>query len=210
MSGSNARGADGSAAPPSAADMRRSQIVECAAALFDSAGYGRTSMDDIARAVQIAKPTLYHYFASKDEILFFIHDEFIDLLMDEHVARAARTLTPSEELLELMADILSLMQTHRGHVRVFFEHHRELQPERRAIIERKRSRYQAVMSEVLEQGMRDGDFRELDPRLTSLAIFGMCNWAYQWYSAGGRLPARAIAATFADLLQNGLRKADCS
>jgi AcrR family transcriptional regulator len=196
------------AAEPSrtwAADRRRSEIVTRAAELFDSAGYDRTSMDDIAKAVQIAKPTLYHYFSSKDEILFFIHEEFIDLLMTEHLARAELGLTAEAELHELIADILGLMQTHRGHVRVFFEHHRDMKSARRAIIARKRKNYEDVLASVLVRGMTDGEFRRLDPKLTSLAIFGMCNWAYQWYSVSGQLPARQIAGLFADLVQNGLR-----
>lgn len=191
--------------PISAADLRRSQIVDRAAELFDSAGYDRTSMDGIAKAVDMAKPTLYHYFKGKDEILYWIHEEFIDLLMRQHDDRADLNLTAGQELRQMMADILSLMQTHRGHVRVFFEHHRELSPARREIIERKRTQYQDVMSRVLADGMATGEFRAVDPKLSALAIFGMCNWAYTWYSAGGQLPAREIATIFADLLHHGLK-----
>src|SRR6516165_1267228 len=61
---------------------RKHEIVTAAASVFDRDGYGSTSMDDIARTVGIAKPTLYHYFSSKDEILTSIHEEFIDLLLD--------------------------------------------------------------------------------------------------------------------------------
>jgi AcrR family transcriptional regulator len=107
-------------------DERRQEIVRTAADLFDRAGYSSTTMEDIAHAVGIAKPTLYHYFKSKDEILFWIHEEFIDLLINRHEQRLQALLDPNQLLLEVMADILELMETHRGHVRVFFEHHREL------------------------------------------------------------------------------------
>ena len=54
--------------------QRRHQIVESAAMLFDAQGYGNTSMEDVALSVSIAKPTLYHYFRSKEEILRSIHE----------------------------------------------------------------------------------------------------------------------------------------
>jgi AcrR family transcriptional regulator len=192
------------AGQPTAADRRRLLIVSRAAQLFDDAGYGQTSMDDIARAVRIAKPTLYHYFQSKDEILSSIHEEFIDLLIARHHERAGDGLGPGASLLEYMADILGLMETHRGHVRVFFEHHRELPAAKRAAIAEKRSTYQKYVGDTVAEGMRTGEFRATDPALTTLAIFGMCNWAYQWYSVDGRVGSRDIAVHFWNLLQFGL------
>ena len=50
-------------------------------------GYYVASMEDVAAAVGVAKPTLYHFFKSKHDILYAIHDEFIDLLVSEHAAR---------------------------------------------------------------------------------------------------------------------------
>lgn len=188
----------------SQADRRRLLIVAKAADLFDDVGYTQTSMDDIARSVQMAKPTLYHYFSGKDEILFSIHEEFLDLLISRQGEREALELPASGEIFEVMADILDLMDTHRGHVRVFFEHHRELPDDKRAVVAKKRSEYQAYVTRLIEKGIRDGEFRPTDAVLTTLAIFGMCNWAYQWYSTDGELSPREIAGRFWDLLQAGV------
>src|SRR3954463_3173905 len=111
------------------AETRRRQVVTHAAELFDQAGYHTTNMAELARAVGLEKPTLYHYFSGKDEILFWIHEEFIDLLIAKDEARQAEELGPGEELRGVMRDVLGLMETHRGHVRVFFEHARELSAE---------------------------------------------------------------------------------
>lgn len=193
------------AVPPRVkADEKRRELVAQAAELFDRAGYHTTSVGELARAVGIQKPTLYHYFSRKDEILFSIHEEFIDLLIERQNARSG--LAAAESLREIMGDVLSLMDTHRGHVRVFFEHHRELSPEDQATIARKRDAYQTMVEEVIARGTRAGEFRDLDPRLTTLAVFGMCNWAYQWYRSDGPLRTRRIAELYFDLLFNGLRR----
>ena len=95
--------------------------------LFDAQGHGNTSTEDVALAVSIAKPTLYHYFRSKEEILRSIHEEFIQLLTEKYLQRVSTGAEPEELALGAMKDILSLMVTHRGYVRVFFEHHRDVE-----------------------------------------------------------------------------------
>jgi len=183
---------------------RRQQIISLAAGLFDQSGYSNTTMDDIAREVGVAKPTLYHYFPSKDDILHAIHEEFIDLLISRHEARAGTGLQPEQLLLEAMADILELMETHRGHVRVFFEHHRELPAEARGPIRVKRDRYEKIVEDLIGEGIEMGVLRQTDAHLATLATFGMCNWAYQWYRPGGPLRSREIAYQFWNFLIYGL------
>jgi AcrR family transcriptional regulator len=186
------------------ADARRRQVVTSAASLFDQAGYHTTNMTEVARAVGLEKPTLYHYFSGKDEILFWIHEEFIDLLIAKAEARQAEQLTATEELRGMMRDVVALMETHRGHVRVFFEHQRELNGGARETIRGKRDYYEHMVESVIDRGMREGDFRQIDHHLVTLAIFGVCNWAYQWYRSGGEHTTDELADFFHDLVLNGL------
>jgi AcrR family transcriptional regulator len=189
----------------SKANAKRGQIVSEAAALFDSRGYHATTMEEIASSVGIAKPTLYHYYRSKDEILYAIHEEFIDLLLAEHQQRATDpSLGPDELLQGIAGDILDLMETHHGHVRTFFEHHRELPVRERSTIRRKRDDYARIVESLLQQGVDQGIF-DTDPKMCALHFFGMCNWAYQWYRSGNELPPRSIAEEFWRMLRDGIR-----
>ena len=183
---------------------RRKEIVAAAAELFDRNGYANTKMEDIANELGLAKPSLYHYFKSKDEILFSIHDEFIELLEHRQIQRDQAQLVPEQKLLELMADILELMETHKAHVRVFFEHFRELPVEQQLSIRQRRDAFEQRVEGVLVEGMELGRFDRMDPRLTALAIFGMCNWAYQWFDAGGVLRGREVAYVFFRCLMHGI------
>lgn len=191
-------------APESDADKRRRQVVHKAARLFDKNGYHNTTMEDIAGAVGLRKPSLYHYFQSKEEILFWIHQEFIDLIIGRHLGRLDSGLPPSKLLLEVMADILELMDTHRGHVRVFFEHHRELPARYQRTIREKRDQYQSMVEDLHSQAMSEGEFRQLDARIATLAMFGMCNWAYQWYQKRGSRTSREIAEIFWEIYLQGV------
>ncbi|MEZ5175596.1 MAG: TetR/AcrR family transcriptional regulator [Acidimicrobiia bacterium] len=184
---------------------RRAQIVDYAASLFDAEGYWQASMEQLAEAVGIAKPTLYHYFAGKDEILFRIHQEFIVDLIRRQEDPARRSMTPLDQLRAIMRDVLYLMEHKRGHVRVFFEHWRDLSETDRDVVMKQRDHYQMLVEQVIDEGMAEGSLRSLDIRLVTLGMFGMCNWAYQWYRADRRLSSAAVADFMFELLLEGLR-----
>ena len=187
--------------------QRRHQIVDSAAVLFDAHGYGNTSMEDVVLSVSIAKPTLYHYFRSKEEILRSIHEEFIQLLTEKYLRRVSSGAEPEELVLGAMKDILSLMVTHRGYVRVFFEHHRELPPEAKRYVTSQRDAYESLVQSAISAGQARGIFTDdTDTKLITLALFGMCNWAYQWFDQHGRYTADEIAETYWRLLRHGIQR----
>jgi len=188
-------------------ESKRRLLVSRAAQLFDEEGYHATSVEDVAEACGIRKPTLYHYFKSKDEILYAIHDEFIDMLVAREHERAKLELSAEQALFEVAGDFMDLLATHRGHVRVFLEHYRELAEEPKAAIKRKRDLYEGSVRSIFERGAAAGEFREIDPRMCMLAFAGMCNWAYHWYDPAGRLSGRQVAFTFWDLFVRGLQGA---
>ena len=51
-------------------EAKREAVLRTAARLFNAKGYHATSLDEVATALQVTKPTIYHYFSNKDEILF--------------------------------------------------------------------------------------------------------------------------------------------
>jgi AcrR family transcriptional regulator len=188
-------------------EQRNGEIVVAAARLFDTNGYANTTMDDIAAAVHIAKPTLYHYFRGKSDILRSIHEDFIEILISAYQQRIDAGAGPQALIHGAMRDILALMGTHRGYVRVFFEHHRDLSDEARHEVMSKRDHYEALVQSAVSAGASEHIFRATDPKLTSLAIFGMCNWAYQWYRPDGAHTPEELADTFWSFLVDGVAAA---
>jgi TetR/AcrR family transcriptional regulator, cholesterol catabolism regulator len=187
------------------ASTRRLEIASLAAELFDARGYHNTSMEDIAEAVGLRKPTLYHYFKSKDEILYEIHNEMIDLINSRHEARlAAGVESQSAALKALMGDVIELMETHPGHLRIFFEHHRELPGDYKAAIREKRARFRQYVKDAISGGIAGGEFHEVDVELTTLAVLGMANWTYQWLRPSSGRTAAEVTDSFWRLAMRGI------
>ena len=103
--------------PSAEAEGKRRLILERAAVLFDEGGYYTVGVEELAHAVGIQKPTLYHYFSGKKEILFGMHEVFIDLLLEKAQAWPL-SMSAQDALRQVMKDIFDVMHTHRGYVRV--------------------------------------------------------------------------------------------
>lgn len=191
---------------------RGREIIGTAARLFANAGYHNTGMDDIAHACGLKKPTLYHYFTSKGELVYLIHEVVREEIEGRLEQRLRRGEGPRECLLGVMSDIMLVMDTHEGYLQVFFEHHPELSPERLAETKRKRDRFfnsvHRLVMEILIEAGHDAKRVVTEGRLATLALFGMCNWSYQWYDRGGHLASGDIAAYFYDIWLNGVLRAE--
>lgn len=172
---------------------RRSLVLNVAASLFAERGYYSSSMGDICEGSGIAKPTLYHYFPSKAAILFEILSDYIESLISAAELPERHTLTPPERLLAVMTDIVGSLDTHRGHVRSFYEHVGLLPPDFRDRIAERRDHYALHVEAILVEGRESGDFSFEDARMARLGIFGMCGWTHTWYKPGGGMSTDEIA-----------------
>lgn len=184
---------------------RRAQIIEIAAELFDRLGYHDTTMQAIADRAGIRKPSLYYYFRSKDEILVELHETLMSVVIDRHEQRLATGgLGPRELLRGMMRDVIGLMESHPGYLRIFFESYRELPLDARTSVSAQRSRYRGMVSDVLVAGAENGEFGDIDPELTSIAVLSLMNWTYQWFRRSGPLTADEVADRFWRMLLDGI------
>ena len=187
------------------AASRRAQIIQVAAKLFETSSYQETSMEAIAQRVGIRKASLYYYFEGKDDLLAEMHLGTIEPIIDAHQRRLeSGDLDPQELLLAMMTDMVSVTETHPGHMRGIFEHFQELPETVRAKIIEQRDRYRGSLLDVLDRGRAEGLFVIGDSNLTSMAILGMCSWTYHWFRPAGQHSAAQIAKYFYDTLINGI------
>jgi AcrR family transcriptional regulator len=186
---------------------RRGDILREAARLFDQVGYHGVNMEMIAEAAGLKKPTLYHYIRSKDEILFGIQEQMIAALHAGLTRRIDERGDAVQLLQGVFEDIFRALHDRPGVVRSFFEQSLELNPESRAEISRRRSAFTSDVMQVIRQGMETGALRRSDVRLTAMCLFGISNWAYQWYRPDRDPGPKEIAARCFDIFAHGMVRA---
>ncbi|HEY2400211.1 MAG TPA: TetR/AcrR family transcriptional regulator [Steroidobacteraceae bacterium] len=188
-------------------DDKRQEIIERCADLFDGGSYHRSTMQMLADEVGLGKPTLYHYFRSKTEILFAIHQQHIGALIDGLNREQGGGASPDQLLVHACRHILDEIARHPGYVRAFFEHYAELDEPKRAEIRRRRQEYFRKVCGILESGVAAGVYRECDIELTAYGFLGMCSWAYQWYPGMlDRVSTQELAETLCKTFLQGLNE----
>ena len=101
-------------------------------------------------------------------------------------------------------ELLDVIVRYPDHVWVFLHEFPALTGEYAEQFRKRRREYERRVESVFEMGADSGHFRELDPRLAARAWLGMHNYTYLWLKAGGRLSAKQVAASFADIFVRGV------
>ncbi len=186
--------------------LKRAALLREAARAFGERGYHATSLDDVAAALGVTKPALYHYVRGKEEILFECHMRSLDL--GDRALTWARThgRTGLEKTRLLARRYVEMVTGEMGHFGVLSEYD-ALEPEHRAIVGRRRDRFDRAMRRLLAEGVADGSIRAIDPRLTVFFFMGAVNWMARWYRPEGPSSGADIAQAFDDLLALGIRGA---
>jgi TetR/AcrR family transcriptional regulator, cholesterol catabolism regulator len=183
---------------------RRDAIVDTSAGVFARQGYHATGIAELCTANGLGKGALYHYIGSKEELLAAIHDRVMDEVAKgaERVAGAGGS--PSGQLARLGDELLEVIHRYPEHVWVFLHEFPALTGERAERFRKRRRAYERRVEALLQEGVETGEFRAIDPWLASRAWLGMHNYTYLWLDPGGRLSARAVSQSFADIFLRGM------
>lgn len=185
-------------------DERRLAIAEIAARLFARDGFLGASVADVADACKLSKSALYHYYSSKEDILYDVMHSHI-VALDE-AARAVMA-GPGEARGKLRAMTRAFMARYVGAA----DRHKVLLNELERL---PRARRQAIVS--MQRGLIDimGELLcEIAPRLAlraarrrpaAMLVFGMINWTHTWFDPKGAVSAEALADMAVDLALGGL------
>lgn len=184
--------------------MRRQDILEASARIFGEKGFHGTSMQEIADAVHLQKGSLYHHVASKQEILFALLEDALDLLIADLQEVWVTDLPAEEKLRAAVRAYLRRLAEHADLATVLLLEYRSLEPKllRRHI--GRRDQFEAIWRKILSEGVKAGEFREVDVAVAAFALLGMQNWLITWFRSDGRLGPEEVAGRFSDLLIDGL------
>jgi AcrR family transcriptional regulator len=192
---------------PPRARRREEEILRAAADLFFRKGFHATSLEDIARAVGIRKSGLYYYARTKDDLLFGVVRQGLQLMIDELQEIATAPDGPEGRLRGAVENHVRRMDSHWSTMGVILREDRSVSSAHRARYVALRDAYEALFRGLVRDGVEAGAFRACDPATVARAILGMCSWLAVWYRPGGGQSPAALTGQFAALIFDGLRRA---
>lgn len=163
-------------------------------------------MQEIVAAAGVTKGAMYHYFSSKDDLLYEIYHRLLGMQTERLTAIAAGPGTAEQRVRAAAADVVESTLTSIDEAIVSFRSIHMLPQPRRAQVRMERRRYHERFRALVEEGQRAGAFRKDVP--ADLAVhffFGAVNQLGTWYHRDGELKSQQIAEHYAEMFLAALR-----
>lgn len=183
---------------------KRQQIAAAASRVFSEKGYDACTVDDIANLVNLKKPSLYYYVASKEDILSMVLDFAISEVSTNLEAICHSADDPVVKLKRAVANHMMTLVRHFHAVRVYHNERKSVASKYMPTYLAKRKNYETMFKSILLEGMQQNLFNIKDFRLTALMILGMCNWITQWYRPEGSHTLRDIVEEYTSFILRGV------
>lgn len=185
---------------------KKQVILDQAAALIARKGFDVATMLDVAKACGTSKSHLYHYFPSKEELLFAIVHEHITRQCEELRRIVAQPL-PAEERFALFVDsfVQGAARSRNEHLMLMNDIKFLPKPQLEKI-----RRLEVELTETLENLLREinpelmGEERVSKPY--ALLLFGMMIWTFSWYRRTGSISPQELGQRIASLFVHGFKR----
>ena len=188
-------------------ELRRDEILDIAAKCFADRSYPAASMSDIATAGGTSKARLYHYYDSKQAMLFDLLDRYTQRLLaligEAEATAQRRNLDERAALHELIRSFLQEYETSVTRHVVLLHDTKFLADAQRDLIVNRQRDVVSAMTRFLNRAYPDRLTPANQTALTML-LFGMINWTFTWLRPGGSLSYGAFAEEVIAVLERGL------
>jgi AcrR family transcriptional regulator len=185
-------------------DLKRFAILRTAAELFNERGFYETSLNELAKRLNVTKPSLYYYFKSKDDILLQILNQAVVEFGPAMTMAEASGLSGLERLKIFVSQYTVCMTGVFGKCMVL-SGLGPLEPSSKDELTPTFRLLDSFVRKLLDEGIQDGSIAPCDTKITTFSIFGAMHWLARWYRPEGEFSPQAIADRVFALFESGLK-----
>ena len=187
-------------------DRRLADVLAHASRIFCEKGYEGASMRDLSRATGMSLAGLYHYFESKEELLYLIQKHTFNTIIETLRGKLETSTDPEERIRIFIENHLEYFLANKEAMKVLTHEDDTLKNGRGAEIAAIKRQYYHVCLDLLED-LRRAKGLEFSGRLAVLSLFGMINWIYTWHNPRVDANSSALAQQMGDIFLRGVTHA---
>ena len=181
-------------------EERREAIVEHAARLFAKTGFLGASVAELAAACATSKSLIYHYYPSKEDILFAVMISHLDQLSEDVNGVVSARANPAEQLKVLVHKFMQHYVGAADRQKVLLNELDNLPQDRRSEIVTKQKAIVDSVQTILVALNPDLVNERARARVQTMLLFGMINWTHTWFNPQGEVSADEVADMALDLI----------
>lgn len=166
----------------------RKKLINAALELFSNKGYHGTTMDDIAQKANVAKGTVYYNFPSKAALFAELVVEGINYILNRVELKLNNEEKRSEQIREIINLLIGICFKYDNlAIILFHELGNSLDKEVKKVIEARMKKLVKYIEEIIAYGVKQGEFKKIDPKITAAALLGTINGVFSSYI---KIPAK--------------------
>lgn len=185
-------------------DAKREAITEAAAKLFAEKGFAGASVSDLADRCDVSKSLIYHYYASKEAILFDVMNEHIDDLLNVIESRGGKSANAEQEIHALTKELLQHYVGAADRQKVLLYELSSLPAENQTDIKSKQRKIIAHVESLIAAAKPELAKDKARLSAKTMLFFGMLNWTHTWFKAKGGVTRDELAVMAADTILGSL------
>lgn len=193
--------------PPVVVDgmTARERLLDVARDLFAEHGFDRTSVQDLVAAAGVTKGAMYHYFASKDDLLAEIYGRVLRMQTSRLEAYVGSDDPIAKRVADAAADVVTTTIHHLPSTTVYFQSLHQLNPQHEQQVRDQRRRYHDMFRTMIISGQESGVFRtDVVADLVVDYYFGAVHHLPMWWRDERGLGAEEVGRKFSTLLIDSL------
>jgi AcrR family transcriptional regulator len=189
--------------PATRFDRRLGQILDHATEVFCEKGYEGASMRDLSRATGMSLAGLYHYFQSKERLLYLIQKHTFTTILEKLKARLDNVTDPEQRIRIFILNHLEYFVSNQQGLKVLSHEDEALKNGLSSKIAGIKREYYRICLELMEELRRERGL-DFNTRTAVMSLFGMINWIYTWYNPRIDGNAEALAERMGNIVLNGI------
>lgn len=186
-------------------EQQLGRILESATQVFCEKGYAGASMRDIARATGMSLAGMYHYFGSKERLLYLIQKQSFSTILQRLRTRTERLPDPEQGIRIFILNHLGYFLEHQQAMKVLSHEDESLAGEYGREIAQVKREYYRICRELLDRYKKENGL-QFDSRTAVLSLFGMMNWIYTWYNPRLDSGADRLAREMGNIFFGGISR----
>jgi len=185
---------------------QKEKIINCAALLFAKYGYNATSIKSIAESCKVSKSLIYHYYFSKEDMLYDIAQSHINKLISiiDDCSRL-KFETNQLKLKKIISQFMIEYKTSKNRHKILIQDIEFLKPSRQKKIKSLQMKVVRSVAEILKKiNPQIDEVKDLIP--VTMGLFGMINWTFTWINPSGKMTYKDVSDLFTNIFINGLKR----
>ena len=178
--------------------------------LFARKGYHNTSMREIARGLGMNQSSLYHYFDSKEDILYALINDTVDDALNTLEGICKTDISPHSKLNRVLSFYTNFYAGDQDRLRLLVNELGNLGKDYRKVLIKKERRYVHLIQLILKALSSEGRMKPIPPAVATFAFFGMVHYTIKWYDRDGPIKSGELADYFLEIFTKGIFVQNCN